>query len=67
MAKGLTSAERHGSRALLAPDEQVENEENGEAHARVQHGSPKAVALPAVSLEHAEQPCRLCNIITRHL
>mmetsp|Transcript_7162 Transcript_7162/g.17807 ORF Transcript_7162/g.17807 Transcript_7162/m.17807 type:complete len:271 (+) Transcript_7162:528-1340(+) len=51
-------AERYGARRLLPPDEEVQDEEDGEADTGEKHGGPQAVALPAVALEHPEQARR---------
>mmetsp|Transcript_35291 Transcript_35291/g.82630 ORF Transcript_35291/g.82630 Transcript_35291/m.82630 type:complete len:624 (-) Transcript_35291:173-2044(-) len=56
--EGKEGAKRDRPRRLLPPDQEVEDEEDAEDAARVQHRSPQAVALPPVALEHAEKPCR---------
>ncbi len=61
----LTGAEGHSARTLLAPDQQIQDKEDGEADSGVKHGGPQPVALPAVALEHAEQPCRLQVVTSR--
>mmetsp|Transcript_1437 Transcript_1437/g.3455 ORF Transcript_1437/g.3455 Transcript_1437/m.3455 type:complete len:327 (+) Transcript_1437:29-1009(+) len=56
--EGKESAKGDSSRRLLAPNENIEDKENGEGDAGKQHGSPQRVGSPSVALEHAEEARR---------
>mmetsp|Transcript_58847 Transcript_58847/g.155777 ORF Transcript_58847/g.155777 Transcript_58847/m.155777 type:complete len:215 (-) Transcript_58847:1161-1805(-) len=50
--------EGHRSGGLLAPDEEVEDEEDTEADAREEHRGPDSIRPPPGAAEHLEEPGR---------